>query len=114
MRREIIEKSAYELATQVREVEDVIDGALAELAELQSRLVRTVGVTGIAHIRAQGAFDQLSATTASLIAARGSIGGCHAAIAEAKQFVPGLRTVGFGDADECPKKTGSADLRIVA
>ncbi|WP_156029788.1 hypothetical protein [Sphingomonas sp. URHD0057] len=114
MRREMIEKSAYELATQVREVEDVIDGALAELAELQSRLVRTVGVTGISHVRAQGAFDQLSATTASLIAARGSIGGCHAAIAEAKQFVPGLRTVSFGDADECPKKTGSADLRIVA
>jgi hypothetical protein len=114
MRREMIEKSAYELATQVREVEDVIDGALAELAELQSRLVRTVGVTGIAHVRAQSAFDQLSATTASLIAARGSIGGCHAAIAEAKQFVPGLRTVSFGDADECPKKTALTDLRIVA
>jgi len=113
MRRELIEKSAYELATQVREVEDVIDSALAELAELQSRLVRTVGVTGIAHVRAQSAFDQLSATISNLISARGSIGSCHAAIAEANQFVPGLRTVAFGDADECPK-FASHELRVVA
>ena len=68
MRRQIIEQSAFELATQVREVEDIIDNALAELAELQCRLVRTVGVTGIPHVRAQGAFDQLSATTSNLIA----------------------------------------------
>ena len=113
MRRETIEKSAYELATQVREVEDVIDAALAEIAELQARLIRTVGVTGIAHIRIQPAFDQLSATTHSLVAARGTIGGCHVALAEAKQFVPGLRTVAFGDADPCPK-FASNDLRIVA
>jgi len=113
MRRELIEKSAYELATQVREVEDIIDTALAELAELQSRLVRTVCVTGIAHVRAQGAFNELSITTSNLIAARGSIGSCHVALAEAKQFVPGLRTVGFGDGDTCPK-FASNDLRIVA
>ena len=113
MRREMIEKSAYELATQVREVEDVIDAALAEIAELQSRLVRAVGVTGIAHVRIQGAFDQLSATTGSLVAARGTIGCCHVALAEAKQFVPGLRTVSFGDGDECPK-FAQADLRVVA
>jgi hypothetical protein len=112
MRREMIEKSAYELATQVREVEDVIDAALSEIAELQSRLVRAVGVTGIAHVRIQNAFDQLSATTGSLVAARGTIGGCHVALAEAKQFVPGLRTVSFGDGDECPK-FAQADLRVV-
>jgi len=113
MRWEMIEKSAYELATQVREVEDVIDIALAELAELQSRLVRTVGVTGIAHVRIQSAFDRLSATTSSLVAARGTIGSCHVALAEAKEFVPGLRTVSFGDGDQCPK-FAQADLRIVA
>jgi UDP-N-acetylmuramoyl-L-alanyl-D-glutamate--2,6-diaminopimelate ligase len=87
--------------------------ALAELAELQSRLVRAVGVTGIAHVRIQSAFDQLSATTSNLVTARGTIGGCHAALAEAKQFVPGLRTVAFGDGDQCPK-VAQADLRIVA
>ena len=40
MRKQIIENAAFELATKVREVEDVIDTALGELAELQSRLVR--------------------------------------------------------------------------
>ena len=80
MRKQMIENAAYELATQVREVEDVIDTALGELAELQSRLVRAVGVTGIAHVRIQAAFDQLSATTNNLVAARGNIGSCHVAL----------------------------------
>jgi hypothetical protein len=115
MRKQLIENTAYELATQVRTVEGVIDTALGEMAELQSRLVRAVGVTGIAHIRIQTAFDDLSATMASLVAARGKIGSCHVALAEAKQFVPGLRTVSWGDGDDdCPPATGQADLRIVA
>lgn len=114
MRKQLIENAAYELATQVREVEDVIDSALAELAELQSRLVRAVGVTGIAHVRIQRAFDQMSATTSNLVVARGNIGSCHVALAEAKQFVPGLRTVGWGDGDDDCPKTAHADLRIVA
>ena len=114
MRKQLIEDAAYEVATQVREVEDIIDSALAEMAELQSRLVRAVGVTGIAHVRIQSAFDRLSATTNSLVAARGNIGSCHVALAEAKQFIPGLRTVAWGDGDDCPPKTAQADLRIVA
>lgn len=114
MRKHQIENTAFELATQVRTVEDVIDSALGEIAELQSRLVRAVGVTGIAHTRIQSAFDQLSATMSSLVAARGNIGSCHVALAEAKQFVPGLRTVSWGDGDNCPPTTGFADLRIVA
>jgi hypothetical protein len=113
MRKQLFENTAYELATQVREVEDIIDSALAEMAELQSRLVRAVGVTGIAHIRIQSAFDQLSATTGSLVAARANIGSCHVALAEAKQFVPGLREIAWGDGDDCPK-TAKTDLRIVA
>jgi hypothetical protein len=114
MRRQTIENAAYEVATQIRTVEDVIDVALGEIAELQSRLVRAVGVTGIAHVRIQAAFNDLSATTNSLVAARGAIGGCHVALAEAKQFIPGLRTVAWGDGDSCPSTTGKADLRIVA
>jgi hypothetical protein len=114
MRKQMIENAAYELGTQVRMVEDVIDSALAEIAELQSRLVRAVGVTGIAHVRIQSAFDQLSATTNSLVAARGTIGGCHVALAQAKEFVPGLRTVSWGDGDSCPPTTGHAALRVVA
>jgi hypothetical protein len=113
MRKQMIENAAYELATQIREVEDIIDTALAEMAELQSRLVRAVGATGIAHVRIQAAFNQLSATTSSLVTARGDIGSCHVALAEAKQFVPGLRTIAWGDGDECPK-TATTPLRVVA
>jgi hypothetical protein len=113
MRKQMIQNAAYELATQVREVEDIIDSALGEIAELQSRLVRAVGVTGIAHVRIQSAFDRLSATTTSLVSARGNIGSCHVALADAKEFVPGLRTVSWGDGDDCPK-TAKTDLRIVA
>jgi precorrin isomerase len=113
MRKQLIENAAYEVATQVRAVEDIIDSALGEIAELQSRMVRAVGATGVAHVRAQGAFDQLAATTSSLIAARGNIGGCHVALAEAKAFVPGLRTVSWGDGDDCPP-AGQVDLRVVA
>jgi hypothetical protein len=113
MRKQMIENAAFEVATQVREVEDIIDSALGEIAELQARIVKAVGVTGIAHVRIQSAFDRLSATTTSLVAARGSIGTCHVALAEAKEFIPGLRTVSWGDGDDCPK-FAQADLRVVA
>ena len=36
------------------------------------------------------------------------------ALVEAKQRVPGLRTVSFGDQGECPPEQGFGDLRIVA
>jgi hypothetical protein len=39
---------------------------------------------------------------------------CHGALRDAKKFIPGLRTVSFGDGDECPPKVAFADLRIVA
>ena len=113
MRKQMIENAAFDLATQVRAVEDVVDNALGEIAELQSRLVRAVGVTGIAYVKIQSAFDQLAATISSLVAARSTIGSCHVALANAKQSVPGLRTVSWGDDGECPK-TAVADLRIVA
>jgi hypothetical protein len=113
MRKHQIENAAFEVATQVRAVEDMIDTTLGEIAELQTRLVRAVGVTGIAHVRIQSAFNELSATTTSLVSARGNIGSCHVALAEAKQFIPGLRTVAWGDGDDCPK-TAQAELRIVA
>ena len=40
MRKQMIENAAYEVATQVRAVEDSIEAALAEIAELQARMVR--------------------------------------------------------------------------
>ena len=113
MRKQMIEDAAYEVATQVRAVEDSIESALAELAELQSRMVRARGVMRANMVTSHAAFEQLAATTTSLIAARGGIAHCHVALAETKQTIPGLRTVGFGDSN-CPPASGSVDLRIVA
>jgi hypothetical protein len=114
MRKQMIENAAYEVATQVRAVEDSIEAALAELAELQARMVRARGVTRAAMITSHAAFEQLAATTSGLIAARGGIANCHVALAETKQTIPGLRAVAFGDGDDCPPNSGFADLRVVA
>jgi hypothetical protein len=113
MRKHQIENAAYELATQVRTVEDTIEAAIAEIAELQARMVRARGVTRAGMATSHAAFEQLSVTTSSLIAARGGIANCHVALAETRKTIPGLRTVGFGDGEDCPKE-GFADLRVVA
>jgi hypothetical protein len=114
MRRQQIENAAFEVATQVRAVEDSIDGVLAEIAELQSKMLHARSVTGVAVSTSQEAFAQLAIALQALVGARGSIAGCHAALAETKQFVPGLRTVSWGDGEECPPAQASASLRIVA
>lgn len=114
MRKQMIENAAFEVATQVRSVEDSIDSALAEVAELQGRMMRARLLATASAGTGQEALHQLAVATQALVGARGSIVGCHAALVTAKAEIPGLRTVAFGDGDECPKKTGSADLRIVA
>ncbi len=113
MRKQTIENAAYEVATQVRAVEDAVDAALAELADLQGRMVHATAVTGIGFANSHEAFEKPAGTVQALVGARGSMAGCHVALADAKQRVPGLRTVGFGDVGECPK-TAAADLRVVA
>ena len=114
MRKHQIEDAAYEVATQVRMVEDTIETALAEIAELQARMVRARGVTRAGMVASHAAFEQLAATTNGLIAARGGIANCHAALAETRKTIPGLRTVSWGDAEECPPSSGFGDLRVVA
>jgi hypothetical protein len=114
MRKQMIENAAYEVATQVRAVEDSIESALIELAELQSKMVRARAVTGAAFVTSHPAFEQLAATTVGLISARGGIANCHAALAETRKSIPGLRTVGFGDMGECPPPSAQVDLRVVA
>ena len=115
MRKQMIENAAFEVATQVRTVEDCIESALAEIAELQGRMIHARSVTGMGIGPSHDPFEKLATANLSLIGARGSMAGCHAALIEAQQFVPGLRTVGFGDVEECPeKKTGHTDLRVVA
>jgi hypothetical protein len=113
MRKEMIENAAYEVATQCRAVEDAIETALAELAELQGRMVRARATFGIATATGHEAFEQLAVTLQSLVKARGGMANCHMSMKETTQFVPGLRTVGFGDMQECPPQART-DLRIVA
>jgi len=113
MRKHQIENAAFEVATQVRAVEDSIEAALAELAELQMRMVHARSVMRANMVTSHAAFEQLAATTSNLVAARGGIANCHVALAETKQTIPGLRTVAIGDED-CPPKTAQVDLRIVA
>lgn len=114
MRKQMIESAAFEVATQVRAVEDAIEAALAELAELQGRMVRARATCGIATATGHEAFEQLAVAMHSLVKARGGMASCHMSLKETTQLVPGLRTVGFGDAQECPPKQARADLRVVA
>ena len=114
MRKQQIEHAAYEVATQVRAVEDTIDSALAEIAELQARMIRVRTTAGIGIATGHGAFEQLAAVVQGLVAARGGMANCHAELAQAKSFIPGLRTVSFGDGDECPPKEAFSNLRVVA
>ena len=114
MRKHQIENAAHDIATQVRTVEDSIDQAIADIAELQAQMVAVRSLAPIGVAAGQPAFEQLASAIQALIAARGGIANCHGALVEAKQFVPGLRTVGFGDVGECPPKVAQADLRVVA
>ena len=114
MRKQIIENAAYEVATQVRAVEDSIDAAMAEIAELQARMMRANAVTPTGFGTIHPALEKVAAAVTALVDTRGAIVECHSALAEAKGKVPGLRTVMIGDGDDCPPTTGRADLRVVA
>jgi hypothetical protein len=114
MRKQMIENAAFEVATQVRAVEDSIEAALAEIAELQGRIVRARPVTRVPFTALDPVFEEIVAATRGLVSARAGIGGCHVALAQAKQQIPGLREVAWGDGQECPPQQGFADLRVVA
>ena len=113
MRKQMVENAAYGVATQVRAVEDSIEAALAEIAELQARVVRARPVTRVPFTALDRVFDEIINATRGLVNARAGIGSCHVALSDAKQRIPGLREVAWGDDGECPK-TAVADLRIVA
>lgn len=114
MRKHLIEQSALEVATQVRAVEETIESALVEIAELQSRMIRARAAARVGIATGHDALEHLSGALQGLVSARGGIAGCHAALREAQAHVPGLRTVSFGDGSECPEETKkTAQLRIV-
>jgi hypothetical protein len=115
MRRQIIEQTALDVAHQVRAVEDSIETALIELAELQGRMLRARAVTGVGVSTGHEALEQLALSLGALVQARGGMASCHAALLDATQKVPGLRTTSLGDVTECPEPSkASAHLRAVA
>lgn len=114
MRKHQIENAAFEVATQVRAVEESIDAALVEIAELQARMLHASSVAHTGYGTIHPALEQLSAAVAGLVGSRGAVVACHAELAEAKTKVPGLRTVSWGDGQQCPPAASGADLRIVA
>jgi hypothetical protein len=56
MRKQMIENAAFDVATQVRSVEDAIETVLAEMAELQSRMIHCRSVGGVATATGHQAF----------------------------------------------------------
>lgn len=114
MRKQMIENAAFEVATQIRTVEEIVDSALAEMAELQSRVMRANAVARVGVGTIHGTLELIAAAVTSLVETRGSIVACHAELVDAKSKVPGLRTVSFGEGSECPPEEGRTGLRIVA
>lgn len=113
MRKQMIETAALDVAEQIQTVEQTIDSALAELAELQGRLMRARAVAHVGVRTGQDALQHLAGALNALVTARGGMGHCHAALVDAKGTVPGLRTVSFGDTTDCPPE-GRHELRVVA
>ena len=114
MRRQVIEQTALGVAHQVRAVEESIEAALIELAELQNRMIRARSVAGVSIATGHQALEQVAVSLTALVTARGGMANCHSALVDAKQFVPGLRTVSFGDGQECPPPSALGQLRAVA
>lgn len=113
MRKQMIEDAAFDVATQVRVVEETIDSALAEVAELQARIMRANSIAQVGYGAAHPTLERLATAVTSLVATRGAMVDCHAELAAARTKVPGLRTFATGDT-ECPPATGQANLRVVA
>jgi hypothetical protein len=114
MRKQMIENAAFDVATQVRSVEDAIETVLAEMAELQSRMIHCRSVAGIATATGHQAFEHLAKATLEMVSARGAIADCHGVLKETQRFIPGLRAVSFGEGDECPPPAAIQPLRVVA
>ena len=113
MRKQVIENAAFEVATQIRTVEDCIEDALLEIADLQSKMIRARATAGVSTSTGHAALEQIASAVSALVTARGGMANCHGELRDAKQFVPGLRAVSFGEGEECPK-IARTELRVVA
>lgn len=114
MRKQMIQDAAFEVAAQVRLVEETVDSALAEIAELQARIMHANSLACAGFAAVHPTLEQLATAVSGLVTTRGAIVGCHAALASAKGKVPGLRTVALGDDGDCPPSSATTPLRVVA
>ena len=116
MRRQKIHQAAFDVQTQIRLVEDKIETALEELAELQKLMIRARATANVATSTGHQALEQVAESLQGLVGARGNVALAHSILKETAQHVPGLRdTLSFGDDEPTPKPSaGMADLRIVA
>ena len=116
MRKQMIESAAFEVATQVRAVEDAIETALAEIADLQGRMIRARATMGVATATGHEAFEQLvDATCRAWSTARGGMAHCHIDAegndaVRARAFAPSASATCRNARRSRPR----ADLRIVA
>ena len=113
MRKQMIENAAFEVATQIRAVEDGIDSLISEAAELQARIMRANSVARAGVGAVNPPLEQLASAISGLVQTRGAIVACHTALVDAKGKVPGLRVTAWGDGDDCPENP-KGELRIVA
>ena len=115
MRKQMIENAAHEVATQVIAVENCIETALTELAELQMKMVHARGVTKAALPAVMLLLSSSPRQRAIWWRSRGGIANCHTALNATSKSIPGLReraeTVGFGP-EKC--QFAKTDLRVVA
>jgi len=114
MRRQAIWNAVHEVRIHTRAVEGLIESALVELSELQSKLVQVNNVAGVPYATLQESFEGVSATIAELVKVRGTMADCHNVFVETKEKIPGVRTTSWGDGDPCCGSIAKTDLRVVA
>ena len=74
MRKQLIEQTAQAVATQIRAVEDSIEAALMELAELQCRMIRARSTAGVAIGTGHGALEEVAGALQGLLSGVGIVG----------------------------------------
>lgn len=101
MRKQAIWNAVHEVGIHTRAVEGMIESALTELAELQSKLVEVSNVAGVSYSTLQESFEGVSAAMNDLVKLRGTMARCHETFVETKEKIPGVRTTSWGDGDPC-------------
>jgi hypothetical protein len=114
MRKQAIWDAVHEVGIHTRAVEDLIESALVELSQLQSKLVQVSNGAGVSYSTLQDSFEGLSATINDLVKVRGTMAQCHNVFVETKEKIPGVRTTSWGDGNPCCAPIAHADLRVVA